>query len=75
MSAPDRARRKLSWRFRWPFPESERRPVGLKELFVILLRKINHEETKSMKVFSDLFFAPFVSSWLILNVSGRRSAT
>jgi hypothetical protein len=26
-------------------------------------QRINHEETKSTKGFSDLFFAPFVSSW------------
>jgi len=37
-------------------------------------QRINHEETKSAKVFSDLFFVPFVSSWLILIVSGRRNA-
>jgi hypothetical protein len=37
--------------------------------------EINHEETKSTKVFSGLFFVLFVSSWLILIVSGRRSAT
>jgi len=38
-----------------------------------LLRRINHEETKSTKFFSGLFFVPFVSSWLILIVSGCRS--
>jgi hypothetical protein len=38
-------------------------------------QRINHEETKSAKVFSCLFFVPFISSWLILIVSGRRNAT
>src|SRR5215813_11516064 len=36
-------------------------------------QRIDHEETKSTKVFYGLFFAPFVSSWSILIVSGRRS--
>jgi hypothetical protein len=36
-------------------------------------QRINHEETKSTKVFSGFFFVPFVSSWLILMISGRRS--
>jgi len=42
-------------------------------------QRINHEETKGTKVFSDLsshssfLFALFVSSWLILILSERRA--
>src|SRR5262245_42473419 len=42
--------------------------------FKISPQRTNHEETKGTKVFSSLFFVPFVSSWLILIVSGRRSS-
>src|SRR6266508_1545378 len=37
--------------------------------------RINHEDTKCMNVFFGLFFVHFVSSWLILIASGRRTAT
>src|SRR5262245_19507796 len=35
--------------------------------------RINHEETKTTKVFSCSSFVFFISSWLIFNLSGRHS--
>jgi len=40
----------------------------------ILPRQINHEETKNEKFFLRSFFVFFVSPWLILILSGRRSS-